>query len=152
MPQKISTCLTFQGQAEEAMKFYASVFADAKIVRTDRTPPSVAKMSGATEGSVLAVVMKLGELEILALNGPPFVPTPATSLFVACPSIPEIEKMWAKLIDGGEIRMALEKQPWGAEKYGWVKDKFGVEWQLINSPHPKTSYGNCMLFVDKQFG
>ena len=115
--QKIRTCLWFDGQAEEAMAFYASVFKNAKILETmycgDAGP--------GPKGSVLTVTCDLGGFEIFALNGgPQFTFTPAMSLFVTCKTQQEVDHFWNKLSDGGEKGQC-----------GWLTDKFGVSWQIV---------------------
>lgn len=116
-PQKISTCLLFNGEAEEAANFYVSVFPGAKIVSVLRSPGGVAGLGS----GVIAVTFELEGQELMALNGGHKVEfTPAVSLFVRCQSQAEIDTLWQKLLDGGEEIMC-----------GWLKDKFGVHWQIV---------------------
>src|SRR5919108_4371538 len=115
--QRISTCLWFDGKAEEAANFYMSIFKDSKVIDTMRwgdTNPSL-------KGSVLAVTFEINGYEILALNGGPHYSfTPAISLFVKCKTQDEVDHYWNRLLDGG--------QPM---KCGWLSDKFGVSWQIV---------------------
>jgi predicted 3-demethylubiquinone-9 3-methyltransferase (glyoxalase superfamily) len=112
--QKITPFLWFDGKAEEAMNFYVSVFKDSKIVSVSR--------SGA-EGKATGCTFQLEGQEFMALNGgPQFTFTPAISLFVNCETQPEVDELWEKLSEGGE-----------KGRCGWLKDKFGLSWQIIPS-------------------
>jgi predicted 3-demethylubiquinone-9 3-methyltransferase (glyoxalase superfamily) len=116
--QKIAPCLWFDGNAEEAARFYTSVFSDSRLATTlhytDAGP--------GPEGGVLAVTFEIEGQEFMALNGGPQFPfTPAISLFVHCGSQEEIDRYWSKLIDGGGA-------PW---QCGWLTDRFGVSWQIV---------------------
>jgi len=148
---KISPCLWFDHQAEEAARFYATVFEKAKVGTITRYGKSGAEMAGRKEGSVMTVSFQLEDLELQGLNGGPlFRFTPALSFFVSCSSASEIDEKWRKLSAGGTVRMGLEKYPW-AERYGWTADRFGVEWQLILAPRPQKIVP-AFLFVDSLFG
>ena len=99
--KKITPFLWFDGKAEEAMKFYVSIFKNAKILGPNR--------------------FELEGQEFLVLNGgPQFTFTPAVSFFVNCESQEEVDEMWEKLSDGGK-----------KERCGWLKDKYGLSWQII---------------------
>jgi predicted 3-demethylubiquinone-9 3-methyltransferase (glyoxalase superfamily)/uncharacterized protein YndB with AHSA1/START domain len=112
--QKITTFLWFDGNAEEAMKFYVSIFKNSKVVSTMPGP----------DGKVLTGTFELEGQRFMALNGgPQFKFTEAISLFVNCETQSEVDDLWKKLIAGG-----------GAESQcGWLKDKFGLSWQIIPS-------------------
>ncbi|MDR5771595.1 VOC family protein [Caballeronia sp. LP006] len=113
---KISPCLWFDGNAQEAVDFYLSVFKDARIVETMLHNEA----SPGTPGSVLAILFQLEGEDIMALNGgPEFKFTPALSLFVKCDSQAEIDRYWDKLLEGGQ-----------AMACGWLTDRFGVTWQI----------------------
>ena len=115
--QRISTCLWFDGKAEEAANFYMSIFKDSKVIDTMRWGDA----NPSLKGSVLAVTFEINGYEILALNGGPnFSFTPAISLFVKCKTQEEVDHYWNRLRDGG--------QPM---KCGWLTDKFGVSWQIV---------------------
>jgi predicted 3-demethylubiquinone-9 3-methyltransferase (glyoxalase superfamily) len=114
--KKLNTCLCFDGKAEEAAKFYASVFKNAKIVDTLRYGDA----GPGPKGAVLASTIDIGDHEIIAMNGPDFKFTPASSLFVVCEDQAEVDSYWEKLSDGGEIMQC-----------GWLTDKFGVTWQIV---------------------
>lgn len=116
--QKIAPCLWFDGNAEEAARFYTSVFAESRIVTTMHFTDA----GPGPEGHVLAITFEIDGQEFMALNGGPQFPfTPAISLFVHCSSQQEVDRYWAKLIDGGG-------SPW---QCGWLTDRFGVSWQIV---------------------
>ena len=115
--QKISTCLWFDGQAEEAAKFYVSVFRNSKVKQTTYygdTGPGA-------KGSVMTVTFELDGREFLALNaGPKFKFNHAISLMVNCETQTELDEMWTKLSAGG-----------ATEVCGWLQDKYGLSWQIV---------------------
>jgi len=115
--KKITPFLWFDGKAEEAAKFYTSIFKDSKITK-------VTRYGGAgpgAKGSVMSVVFQLEGQEFFALNGGPhFTFSPAISFFVNCETQGEVDALWEKLSAGGE-----------KQRCGWLKDKFGVSWQVI---------------------
>jgi predicted 3-demethylubiquinone-9 3-methyltransferase (glyoxalase superfamily) len=112
--QKITPFLWFDGKAEEAMNFYVSIFKNSKVVSVSRS---------GKEGRVTACTFQLEAQEFHALNGgPQFTFTPAISLFVNCESQPEVDELWEKLSEGGE-----------KGRCGWLKDKYGLSWQIIPS-------------------
>lgn len=87
------------------------------------------------------------------MAAPQFKITPANSFFVTCASEAEIDKVWAGLIEGGFALMALDKYPW-SEKFGWVQDRFGVNWQLMlgKFAHPAQQIAPCLMYVGAQAG
>jgi len=111
--QKIRTFLWFDGNAEEAMNFYVSIFKDLKILEIHRKGPG---------GAVVGGTFQLEGQQFMALNGGPlFKFTEAISLFVSCETQEEVDDLWNKLTAGG-----------GApSQCGWLKDKFGLSWQII---------------------
>lgn len=110
MLQKIAPCLWFDGNAEEAMNFYTSIFKESKIVSVIRNGESV-----------MSVTFQLNGQEFMALNGgPQFTFTPAISFYVNCETQEEIDELWEKLSEGGE-----------QQRCGWFVDKYGVSWQII---------------------
>ncbi len=120
---KISPCLWFNGKAEEAARFYTSVFKNSRITNIAYRTESVARMSGLPKGSVLAVSFTLDGQEFLALNGGPDFPfTQAISLMVSCKTQKEVDYFWKKLSKGGDKT---------AQMCGWLKDKFGLSWQIV---------------------
>ncbi|SAL00354.1 VOC family protein [Caballeronia ptereochthonis] len=114
--QKISPCLWFDGNAEEATNFYVDTFRNARIREIMRHTDA----SPGPAGSVLALLFELEGEEFMALNGgSEFKFTPAISMFVKCDTQDEIDHYWDKLMDGGQS-MAC----------GWLTDRFGVTWQI----------------------
>lgn len=145
---KISPCLWFDGNAEDAAKFYSTVFPGTKLGKRAHYGKAAAEVSGQKLGSLMTIEFNIFGLDILGLNGGPmFKFNPSCSFFVACKDDVEITEMWKKLSAGGEVRMALEKYPW-AEKYGWTTDKYGVEWQLMIGPAAEKRIAPSLLFVD----
>jgi predicted 3-demethylubiquinone-9 3-methyltransferase (glyoxalase superfamily) len=119
--QKITPCLWFDSQAEEAVDFYTAVFKNSKIVAVSRYGEASAKVSGQPKGSVLTILFQLEGQEFLALNGGPvFHFTPAISLIVHCETQKEIDQIWNKL--------SADK---ASEQCGWLKDRYGVSWQIV---------------------
>jgi len=119
--KKITPFLWFDDKAEEAVKFYVSVFKNAKIGSIARYSEEAAVASGRPAGSVMTVSFKLNGQEFTALNGgPQFTFTPAISFVVNCGTQQEIDKLWEKLSAGGEKSVC-----------GWLKDKYGVSWQIV---------------------
>ena len=115
--QKITTFLTFNNQAEEAVNFYVSIFRNSKIMSMSR----YGEGGPGPKGSVMSASFLLEGQEFVALNGgPQFTFADGISLFVSCETQEEVDKLWDKLSAGGE------KGP-----CGWLKDKFGVSWQII---------------------
>ncbi len=115
--QKISPFLCFNDDAEQAVNFYVSLFRNAKIVTEHRRPPSADDKKGA----FMSATFELEGLRFMAMNaGPHFKFSPAISLFVSCESQSEVDELWAKLGEGGQ-----------EQRCGWVKDRFGISWQLI---------------------
>ena len=121
--QKITTFLWFDDKAEEAMKLYVSIFRNSRIVSITRygDPPPGAPAHW-PKGKVLTGVFELDGQTFMALDGGPLFPfTEAISLYVSCQTQNEVDDLWAKLIaDGGQ-----------EVQCGWLKDKFGVSWQII---------------------
>jgi predicted 3-demethylubiquinone-9 3-methyltransferase (glyoxalase superfamily) len=147
--EKIQPCLWFDNQAEEAAKYYCSVFADAGIRRVVPYGPAASQASGRPEGSVMTVEFELEGLRILGLNGGPhFKLNPSFSFFVGCNSEREIDGLWQGLLK--EVRMELMKYPF-AEKYGWCEDRFGVNWQLILAPR-RQKIVPALLFANERYG
>ena len=116
--QKITPFLWFDTQAEEAVGFYLSVFKDGKIRTTTRYPEDGPEVPG----TVMTIAFELKGQQFVAMNGGPGYPfTNAVSLVVNCDSQEEIDYFWEKLAaDGGEPNVC-----------GWLKDKFGLPWQIM---------------------
>lgn len=127
---KISTCLWFNDQAGEAAKFYTSLFPNSSIGERTRYGKEGQEIHGKPEGAEMTVSFELEGEKFTGLNGGPlFSFNPSISFFVAA-SETEIDRLWNNLEKGGRIMMPLEKYDW-SEKYGWLQDKFGLNWQLM---------------------
>lgn len=128
MTQMITTFLMFAGQAEAAIHLYTSLFPNSAVLHIDRYG---ANDMGA-EGSVRHAAFSLNGQQFMAIDSSvnhAFTFTPAISLYVTCQTEAEIDVLFAKLSDGGQILMPLAPYPFSA-KFGWLADKFGVSWQL----------------------
>jgi len=122
---KIAPCLWFDNNGEEAAKFYTSIFKNSKIKNVARYGDAAAQAAGRPKGSVLTVSFELDGQEFLALNGGPiFKINEAVSLMVNCENQDELDHFWNKLSEGGDPK---------AQQCGWLKDKFGVSWQIVPS-------------------
>ncbi len=116
---KITPFLWFDGKAEEAMNFYVSIFKNSKIGRVTR----YGEAGPGPKGTVMSATFQLDGQDFLALNGgPQFTFTPAISFFVNCETQEEVDDLWEKLSEGGK-----------KERCGWLKDKYGLSWQIIPS-------------------
>jgi len=121
MVGQISPCLWFDYQAEEAAKFYVSVFKNSSIDSISRYTAEGKEIHGQDEGMVLTVAFKVNGQTFTALNGGPlFKFNEAVSFQVFCENQEEIDYYWDKLTEGGE-----------ESQCGWLKDKFGVSWQIV---------------------
>ena len=119
--QRITTFLWFDSQAEEAAKFYVTIFKNSRVNKIARYDEAGAKVSGRPAGSVMTVDFKLDGQEFVALNGGPSFPfTEAISLVVNCKTQAEVDHYWKKLSAGGK-----------AVQCGWLKDKYGLSWQVV---------------------
>ena len=120
--QRITPCLWFDDQAEEAADFYTSIFKDSRIVEVVRYGEAGNEIHGRTPGSVMTITFQLDGQDFIALNGGPvFNFNEAISLQVRCDSQKEVDYYWEKLCEGGDDE---------AQQCGWLKDKFGVSWQV----------------------
>jgi two-component system sensor histidine kinase QseC len=115
---KIATCLWFDGNAEEAVKFYTGIFSNSRIddvMYYGEAGPGKA-------GSVLSMTFHLDGREFIALNGgPQFTFTPAISMFVKCETQAEVDTLWDKLLAGGGTPVQC----------GWLTDRYGISWQVV---------------------
>jgi predicted 3-demethylubiquinone-9 3-methyltransferase (glyoxalase superfamily) len=120
---KISPCLWFDTQAEEAAEFYVSIFQDSGIDTISRFGKEGFEIHGRPAGSVMTVAFRLAGQEFTALNGgPQFKFNEAISLQVFCETQDEVDHFWSKLSEGGEEGPC-----------GWLKDRFGLSWQVVPS-------------------
>ena len=117
--QKIRPFLWFDDKAEEAVRFYTSIFKNSEIGSISR----YGEEGPGPKGTVMSATFQLEGQEFMALNGgPQFTFSPAISFFVNCETQEEVDELWEKLSEGGEI-----------EQCGWLKDKYGVSWQIVPS-------------------
>ncbi len=117
--QKITPFLWFDGKAEEAMNFYVAIFKNSKTVNVTRCGDA----GPGPKGTVMSATFELGGQLFMALNGGPmFTFSPAISFFVNCDNQEEVDELSEKLSEGGE-----------KQRCGWLKDKYGVSWQIIPS-------------------
>jgi predicted 3-demethylubiquinone-9 3-methyltransferase (glyoxalase superfamily) len=143
--QKITPFLWFDGNAEEAMNLYVSVFKNSKVVSVTR----YGEAGPGPKGTVMSATFELEGQQFYALNGgPQYKFTPAISLFVSCETQKEVDQLWDKLSAGGH-----------KDRCGWLQDKYGLSWQIIPSmlgkmladknPRKSQSVMKAMLQMDK---
>ena len=121
--QKISPCLWFDDNAEEAVKFYVSIFKNSKVGNVTRYGKEGYEIHKKKEGSVMTIDFEIEGQKFLALNGGPiFKFNEAISFQIYCDMQEEIDYYWEKLTEGGDKN---------AQVCGWLKDKFGVSWQVV---------------------
>ncbi len=121
--QKISPFLWFDNQAEEAAEFYTSIFKNSKMGSVSRYDEASAKVAGRPAGSAMTVAFELEGQEFTAINGGPiFKFTEAISFVVDCEDQAEVDHFWEKLGEDGDQ---------SAQQCGWLKDKFGLSWQIV---------------------
>jgi len=119
--QKITPFLWFDDKAEEAAKFYTSIFKNSEIGKMTRYDEEAAGPTGRPAGSVMTIEFELEGQEFVALNGGPmFKFTEAISFVVNCETQEEVDYFWSKLSAGGE-----------ESRCGWLRDKFGLSWQVV---------------------
>jgi predicted 3-demethylubiquinone-9 3-methyltransferase (glyoxalase superfamily) len=150
----ISNGLWFDSQAEEAAKFYTSVFPDSKVGDIVRYGKEGFEIHQRPEGSVMSVEFELAGENFVAINGGPlFTFNPSISFFVVCETMEESDRTWNELLKNGSVLMPYQKYDW-SEKYGWLTDRYGLSWQI--------SFGKLadvgqkitpsFMFVGEQFG
>lgn len=121
--KKITPFLWFDDAAEQAANFYVSIFNNSEIVKVTHYESTGAQVSGRPAGSVMTVVFRIEGQTFIALNGgPQFSFSPAISFMVDCVDQQEVDQLWERLAEGGEIQQC-----------GWLTDKFGVTWQIVPS-------------------
>ena len=137
MSRLIQPCLWFDNQASEVAAFYKSIFPDVKVL---------------SEGP-LVVNLKISDQRFMLLNGgPAFSVNPSISFFYHATDQAEIDRLWQALLGGGKVRMPLDAYPF-ARQYGWLADKFGVNWQLIlPSASPKQKVHPSLMFTQDRCG
>lgn len=126
--QKITPCLWFDTQAEDAAQFYCAIFPNSQILQISRYGKAGYEIHRKRAGSILTVSFELDGQAFTALNGgPEFRFNPAISFQVACDNQPELDRYWDALSAGGEEQ---------AQQCGWLQDRYGVSWQIIPTGLP----------------
>ncbi len=129
LTRSITPCLWFDDQAEEAARFYAAIFSNSRILEVTRYGEAGQEIHQKPAGSVLTVRFELDGQEFTALNGGPmFKFNEAISLQVHCESQEEVDYYWERLSEGGDA---------SAQQCGWLKDRFGVSWQVVPALLPQ---------------
>jgi predicted 3-demethylubiquinone-9 3-methyltransferase (glyoxalase superfamily) len=127
--QKITPCLWFDNQAEEAARFYTAIFENSNIVSITRYGAAGHEVHGRQAGTVMTVIFQLNGQAFTALNGGPmFKFNEAISFQVICDTQEEVDYYWEKLSKGGDEK---------AQQCGWLKDKYGVSWQVVPTVLPQ---------------
>lgn len=145
--EKITPHLWFDNNAEEAAKFYTSIFKDSKL-------KNVTTLHNTPSGTVeIFTVEVLGQEFTLINAGPLFKFNPSVSFLVACSTKEEVDGLWKKLSEGGTALMDLGEYPF-SEKYGWMQDKYGLSWQIMFMGDHKIKHRiiPTLMFVGKQYG
>lgn len=126
--QNISPCLWFDDQAEEAANYYVAIFKSSKVVNISRYSEAGHELHGKPPGSVMTVAFELDGQKFTALNGGPmFKFSEAISFQVHCDTQEEVDYYWERLSEGGDEK---------AQQCGWLKDKYGVSWQVVPTVLP----------------
>jgi predicted 3-demethylubiquinone-9 3-methyltransferase (glyoxalase superfamily) len=127
--QKITPCLWFDDNAEEAVEFYTAIFRNSKIINVSRYGEAGYEVHGKRAGTVMVVAFELDNQAFTALNGGPmFKFNEAISFQVNCETQEEVDYYWEKLSAGGDEK---------AQQCGWLKDKYGVSWQVVPTILPE---------------
>ena len=145
--EKITPHLWFDNNAEEAAKFYTSIFKNSKV-------KNVTTLHNTPSGTVEIFTIELLGQEFTLINaGPLFKFNPSVSFLVVCNTKEEVDELWGNLSNGGMALMELGEYPF-SEKYGWVQDKYGLSWQVIYVGDQKIKHRiiPTLLFVGKQYG
>lgn len=149
--QKIIPHLWFDHQAEEAIELYQSIFKNSKTLQVNRYLEENANIAGMEKDTVMSVNFVLDGQDFIALNGGPvFQFTPAISFYVNCDTREELNEMWVRFTEGGSVLMELNQYPF-SELFGWVQDKYGVNWQL-NLGGRKQKITPFFMFTGTQSG
>lgn len=127
--QSITPCLWFDSQAEDAARFYTEIFSNSRVLSVSRFGEAGQEIHGRPPGSVMTVAFELNGQEFTALNGGPhFKFNEAISFQVYCDTQDELDYFWEWLSEGGDV---------DAQQCGWLKDRFGLSWQIVPSIVPE---------------
>ncbi len=149
---RIIPCIWLDDQAETAAAFYVRILPNGRNVATSHYPESLENPGGKPRGSVLTVEIEVAGQRFTLLNGGPmFTLNPSISFFVHVERPADADRLFSVLVEGGEALMPLDTYPW-SERYGWVKDRFGVSWQVIAGRQPAggASIVPCLMFAGPQ--
>src|SRR5690625_34606 len=151
--QKIIPHLWFDNEAEEAARFYTSLFDYSDLGTITRYGKEGYDIHGQPEGNILTVEFTLAGQQFIALNGGPhFHFTPAISFYVTCETEEEVDNLWQRLSEGGTVMMPLDQYDW-SKKYGWTADKYGLTWQIslgnLNDVHEQKIVPSLMFVSEK---
>ena len=142
LKQKITPCLWFDTEAEDAATFYVSVFKGGRITQVSRYGEAGREVHGKPPGSVMVVAFEIDGQTFTALNGGPQLKfSEAVSFQVMCDSQAEIDHFWSKLSAGGR-----------ESQCGWLKDKFGLSWQIVPSVLPQLLSGADGTMLNRMMG
>lgn len=150
----IVPCIWFDDQAEQAAAFYVRALPEGRVMAVSHYPESSDNPGGKPRGSVLTVEFEVAGQRFTALNGGPvFVPNPSISFFLNVDTPESANRPFSALAEGGEVLMPIDTYPW-SERYGWVKDRFGVSWQVIarRRGQSEATIVPCLMFVGAQHG
>lgn len=149
---KIIPCLWFDSEAEEATNFYTSLFKNSKINSITKYGKIGQEIHHKEENSIMTISFDLNGQKFLALNGGPiFKFSEAVSFYVYCETPEETLRLFEKFSEGGQVLMPLDKYDW-SEKYAWVKDRFGISWQLdVNKINSNQKILPSLLFANEKY-
>jgi len=152
--RKINPFLWFDNQAEEAAKFYTSIFKNSKVGKITRYGKEGYEIHKRPPGSVMTAEFEIEGQQFITLNGGPlFKFNPSVSFLVACNTKEEVDALWKKLSEVGTALMKLGEYPF-SEKYGWMQDKYGLSWQVmfLGDRKMKQKITPTLMFVGEQCG
>jgi predicted 3-demethylubiquinone-9 3-methyltransferase (glyoxalase superfamily) len=152
--QKILPNLWFDRQAEDAAKFYTSIFKNSRIGSIIRASKAGFEIHGLPEGTVMTIEFEIEGQKFIAINGGPlFKFTPAVSFLVACNTKEEVDAIWEKMSEEGTALMELGEYPF-SERYGWTEDRYGLSWQVMFMGDRKMEQKitPTLMFVGEQCG
>jgi len=143
--QKVIPFIWFETQALEAAEFYIKIFPESKLISNVKLPDT-------PSGEANSVTLKLWGREIQFISaGKFFERNPSFSYIVACPTIEEVDHYWDKLSKGAEVMMEIGEYPF-SKRYGWLKDKFGVSWQIMYDTRKVQKITPSLLFTQEHCG
>lgn len=152
--QKIIPNLWYDREAEEAARFYTSLFENSRVGGIIRAGKAGYEIHGLPESTVKTVAFAIEGQRFVAINGGPlFKFTPAVSFLVACRTKEEVDSLWPRLADGGAALMELGEYPF-SERYGWTRDRYGLSWQVMAMGDRKITQKitPTLMFVGAQCG